>query len=461
MKHHFLCGAFLISGALIPRLTSAQALLCGDQFSAALCADGTLSTWGYNLQGQLGNGTNTYSSVPVQVSELTGITTFTTGAAFVLALKNDGTLWACGMNSNGEFGNGPDPFNSNLPLPAAALPNVTTLGAGSKHTLAVTSDGSLWTWGKNQQGQLGNGTAGANSNVPIRVDSLTDFIAVAGGGNHSLALEQGGTVWTWGYNADGQLGDGTNTNSAVPLPLTSLSGIAAIASKAGHSLALKADGTVWVWGYNLNGQLGIGTTTHSNVPVQVSNLTGITAIAAGCDHSIALKNDGTVWVWGSNFSGQHGNGTDNDSSVPVQAGFPAGAIRIAAGCGRSFALLSDGSVWACGNNGGGALGDGTLIDRSVPVQVTGLCDLATDVAVFVADDQLTAFPNPTTGPLTVEAPTAGPRQLLLRDVMGRIVHSTVFNGTRTEFDIAAQPSGVYSLTIRTGDVVITRKLIKK
>jgi hypothetical protein len=155
------------------------------------------------------------------------------------------------------------------------------------HSLALKDDGTVWAWGYNGYGQLGNGT-NTDSNVPVQVSGLTGITAIAWGGSHSLALKNDGTVWAWGYNGYGQLGNGTNTDSNLPVQVSSLTGITVIAGGSRHSLALKNDGTVWAWGYNGYGQLGNGTNTDSNVPVQVSGLTGITAIAGGGYHSLAI-----------------------------------------------------------------------------------------------------------------------------------------------------------------------------
>jgi hypothetical protein len=151
-------------------------------------------------------------------------------------------------------------------------------------------------------------------------------------------LKNDGTVWAWGYNGDGELGNGTNTDSNVPVPVSGLSGITAIAGGGYHSLALKNDWTVWAWGYNEYGQLGNGTNTDSNVPVPVSGLSGITAIAGGEYHSLALKNDWTVWTWGWNGYGQLGNGTNTDSNVPVQVSGLTGIMAIAGGGSHSLAI---------------------------------------------------------------------------------------------------------------------------
>ncbi|MBF0487187.1 MAG: hypothetical protein HQK98_03415, partial [Nitrospirae bacterium] len=160
-----------------------------------------------------------------------------------------------------------------------------------------------------------------DSNTPVQVSGLTGVTAVAGGFEHTIALTGDGTVWAWGYNGYGQLGDGTNTNSNTPVQVSGLTGVTAVAGGAVHSVALRSDGTVWAWGLNQYGQLGNGTNTNSNTPVQVSGLTGVTAVAAGFEHSVALKSDGTVWAWGYNGYGQLGNGTNTNSNTPVQVLF--------------------------------------------------------------------------------------------------------------------------------------------
>jgi alpha-tubulin suppressor-like RCC1 family protein len=206
---------------------------------------------------------------------------------------------------------------------------ITAITRGNWHSLALTSDGTVWAWGRNSWGQLGNGTWN-NSNVPVQVSGLTGITAIAAGAAYSLALKSDGTVWTWGDNGDGQLGNRTWDNSNLPVQVSGLTGITTIAAGDSHSLALKNDGTVWAWGYNRHGQLGNGTNKDSNVPVQVSGLTGITAIsAAGDSHSIALKNDGTIWAWGDNGDGELGNGTNKDSNVPVQVSGLIGVTTIA------------------------------------------------------------------------------------------------------------------------------------
>ena len=187
---------------------------------------------------------------------------------------------------------------------------------------------------------------------------------------HSVYLRNDGTVWAWGRNSNGQLGDGTTIDRLTPVQVSGLSSMAAIAAGYDHTVALRNDGTVWAWGNNSNGQLGDGTTTDRLTPVQVSGLSdaNVVIIAAGYDHAVALRNDGTVWAWGSNSNGQIGNGTQTDSTTPVQVSGLSSVTYIAAGVKDTVSLRNDGPVWAWGSNSNGQLGDGTTTDRLTPVQ---------------------------------------------------------------------------------------------
>ncbi|MCL2047828.1 MAG: hypothetical protein FWG87_03780 [Defluviitaleaceae bacterium] len=220
------------------------------------------------------------------------------------------------------------------------------VSSGEAHTVALKSDGTVWAWGSNASGQLGTGTT-ANSSTPVQVTDLADVIAVsAARGQYTVAVKADGTVWAWGNNDAGQLGDGTTIRKTTPVQVVDLTGVVAVSAGNGHTVALKADGTVWAWGNNGNGQLGDGTTTTSYTPVQVKGLTGVIAISTGSGFTVALKADGTVWAWGSNNSGQLGDGTPTQRHEPVQATAVSGVTVVSAGSGFTVASKSDGTVWA-------------------------------------------------------------------------------------------------------------------
>ncbi len=282
-----------------------------------------------------------------------------------------GTVWAWGSNGFGALGNGTYVNDSYVPVQASGLTGVTAIAGGEFVGYALRSDGTMWAWGHNTQGQLGNGTA-TNSYVPVQVSGLTGVTAIAAGYLDGYALRSDGTVWAWGNNPYGGLGTGSWLDTRVPVQVSGLTGVTAIAGTRYSAYALRSDGTVWAWGDNANGELGDGTTTNSNVPVQVSGLTGVTAISGGGSSAYALRSDGTVWAWGANYSGGLGNGTTTDSYVPVQVSGLTGVTAIAGRPLSGYALRSDGTVWSWGYNDQGQLGDGTTTDRLVPVQVSGL-----------------------------------------------------------------------------------------
>ena len=250
---------------------------------------------------------------------------------------------------------------------AAAV--TSQIAAGASHNVALKSDGTVWTWGANGSGQLGNGST-LDSPIPVQVNTLSGITMVAAGGVHSVALKSDGTLWTWGYNGAGELGNGTTTNSSTPVQV--LTGVKVIAAGFFHTAAVKNDGSVWTWGNNSSGQLGVGTYTNSTRPVKVSSLTGATALAAGLFHTAAVTSGGIVWCWGSNNFGQLGDGTITDSTIPVKVNELVGATALAVGYYHTVAVKSDGTMWGWGYNGYGQLGNGTWTNSSVPIQLNGL-----------------------------------------------------------------------------------------
>ena len=276
---------------------------------------------------------------------------------------------AWGNDSSGQLGNGNE-TNSDVPVPVTGLAGVTAIAAGSDHSLALLSNHTVMAWGSNSSGQLGDGTT-ARSNVPVAVSGLSGVVAIAAGGEHSLALLENGTVTAWGSNSYGQLGNNSTEPSDVPVPVSGLSAVAAISAGDSHSLALLGNGTVMAWGYNFQGQLGDGTTTDRHVPVAVSGLSGAIAVAGGGFHSLALLRNGTVAAWGANGSGQLGDGSRTGpercgeittfpcAKTPAAVSGLGGVTAISAGHEHSLALRGSGSVLAWGGNESGQLGDGT------------------------------------------------------------------------------------------------------
>ncbi len=379
------CAVILSSPQSVTATFSASTVIAnpgptvsGGRFhSLALAADGTVRAWGDDTLGELGDGAasgNTATStVPIQVSGLSGIVALSASNQFSVALKNDGTVLAWGNNSNSQLGDGTQ-TNRSTPITVGGIANVTAISAGFLHTTVLKSDGTVWAWGSNASGQIGNGGT-TSQTTPVQVMNLSGVKAIAAGQVHTLALKSDGTVWAWGANAAGELGDGTTTSHSTPAQVPGLSNVIAIAAKATHSAALTGDGNVWTWGDNSNGQIGDGTTTNRLSPYMVSGIVsgafnasgGATTISAGSQFMLALRADGSVLAWGQNDSGQLGDGTTTQHLTPVTIPRLTSPASLAAGATHSLALKSDGTVLAWGSNGFGQLGDGTLAARSSPV----------------------------------------------------------------------------------------------
>lgn len=288
----------------------------GAYHSLALTRDGRVWSWGLDHVGQLGIGSTTDRSVPTLVPGITGATSVAAGPVHSLAVKDDGTAWAWGWNLYGQLGLG-STVDRSVPTQVPGLSNVTAVAGGAAHSLALTADGSVWAWGLNHVGQLGTGTT-VSTTVPVKVPGLTGIVAVSAGLFHSMALDRDGDVWTWGYNQDGELGTGSDALfDATPRKIDNVYFATAIAAGAFHSMAIAGDTTVWTWGDNEVGQLGDGRTDNSRVPTRVDFVYGIRAIAAGWYHNLAVSGDGTMYAWGWNYFGQLGDGTTTTARNPV------------------------------------------------------------------------------------------------------------------------------------------------
>ena len=346
--------------------------------------------WGLNSDGELGNGTTTpYTglSTPAQVVDLNNVVGLAAGDQHSLALRSDGTVWAWGNGGWGQLGQGRYAA-SNRPIQVAGLTGVVAIAAGSLHSLALKADGSVWAWGFNYYGQASDGTSRGNVLGPIQVKGLSGVKAIAAGGDTSLALKSDGTVWAWGYDGLGELGNGTSDENqhSAPVRVRNLVSVAALAAGGTHELAVGKDGSLWSWGDNGSSQLGAKTTTRcgaystpcARVPVRVASVSGVKAVAGGAGFTLILKADGSAWGWGNNGYGELGTGSAQVSGSvvnPVRAGV-VGVVAIAAGASHSLWLRSDGTAWAAGYNGDGQLGDGTFNDSAKPVAVLNLTGLS-------------------------------------------------------------------------------------
>jgi alpha-tubulin suppressor-like RCC1 family protein len=339
----------------------------GGNHSLILKTDGTLWACGDNTYGQLGDGTTTSHSAPVQVKSIANVQSVAAGYDYSLILKNDGTIWACGNNVYGQLGDGTTNSRS-TPVQILTVSNFQGISAGDGHSLFLKTDGTVLSCGYNSNGQLGDGTT-INRSTPILVTGINSVKSVTAGGAHSLILRIDGTVWACGNNNSGQLGDSTTTDRLMLVQITSINNVQQLFAGGNHSIALKTDGTVWTWGLNSSGQLGNGTTNSDSIPLTIPGISGIQNISAGGSHSLILKNDGTLWAFGDNSSSQLGDGTKINRYVPIQIASISNVQSVSAGMYQSLILKVDRSLWACGSNFSGQLGDGTTTERSTPIHI--------------------------------------------------------------------------------------------
>jgi alpha-tubulin suppressor-like RCC1 family protein len=359
-------------------------VVAGGPFSLALKSDGTLWSWGNNFSGQLGDGTTvTPKSTPAQISSHVNWVSVAGGYGHTVAVKSNGTLWGWGRDQNNQLGDG-SALSKSTPIQIGSATNWVSVTAGEYHTVGIKADGTLWAWGFNIYGQVGDGTT-SNKTVPVQIGTGTNWASVSAGGGHTLALKTDGTLWAWGDNTWGQLGNGTVTQSTGPVQIGSATNWVSVSAGGNHSTGLKSDGSLWAWGRNAFGQLGDNTATQRNSPIQVGVAVNWINVTPGYNHTIALKSDGTLWAWGDNFYGQLGTGTTATKYAPVQIGAATNWVRVGAGLSHTTALTTDGTLWAWGQNTSGQLGDGTTTQRNAPVQISGQTDIVSIMVSFTSD----------------------------------------------------------------------------
>jgi alpha-tubulin suppressor-like RCC1 family protein len=285
--------------------------------------------------------------------------TISAGYTHSVGIKTDGTLWAWGDNGYGQLGDGTT-TSKNTPTQIGAANNWESISAAGGFTLAIKVDGTLWAWGNNTFGQLGDGTT-TNRTIPTQIGTATNWNSVTAGEGFALAIKDNGTLWAWGYNNYGQLGDGTTVNKTVPTQIGTATNWQSTAAGSGFSLAIRTNGTLWAWGYNNSGQLGDGTTTNRITAVQIGTENDWANVAAGYAHSVGLKANGIIFTWGNNANGQLGDGTTTNKLTPT--GVYDQVESIEAGWYYTVGTTTFGNMIICGQNNFGQLGDSTTSDR--------------------------------------------------------------------------------------------------
>ena len=338
----------------------------------------TLWGWGYNLDGELGNNTATNRCTPITTSagganwkQVSG------GGQHTAAIKTDGTLWTWGRNNFGQLG---DNTTTNRLTPVTTFAGGTNwkqVGGGGYFTAAIKTDGTLWTWGRNNSGQLGVNDAGTTLNRTTPVTTFaggTNWKQISSGNANIAAIKTDGTLWTWGPNTSAELGvNDTNTRCT---PVTTFAGGTnwkQVAVGGNYTAAIKTDGTLWTWGGNTVGQLGTNAITIS-ICTPVTTFAGGTnwkQVTCGFFHAAAIKTDGTLWTWGPGDTGRLGNNTTSTRSIPVTT-FAGGTNwkQVSSGSQHTAAIKTDGTLWIWGSNQTSQLGvnsAGITLSRTTPV----------------------------------------------------------------------------------------------
>jgi uncharacterized repeat protein (TIGR01451 family) len=326
----------------------------------------------YDSDPNLSNNTAILDIEVIDDAGLSNVASISAGYSFSLARLTDGTVVSWGTNQQGQLGD--DSTSPKLrPVQVTGLTHVIAVSAGYNHSMALTGDGSVWTWGANNFGQLGNNNSSVlNSLVPIKVPGLTGVTSIAAGPENSFAVKSDGSVWAWGSNDYGRLGGAVSLSKVYdPRRITAVSNVVAMAPAGTHVLALKSDGTLWGWGENDDGCLSPNNVFQYFSPFQLTGIDSVVGIAARSRLSVALRSNGTVWIWGYGYNGEFGDGTTGGRGTPGPANI-SDVRAISLGNAQPYAIKNDNSLWGWGFNGQGTLGDGTSSNRSSPVPISNL-----------------------------------------------------------------------------------------
>lgn len=352
------------------------AVAAGKAYSLALRGDGSLWAWGANARGQLGLNDVQGRNQPVKLPG-NDWSAVSAGLEHALALKSDGSLWAWGQNLTGQLGDG-STTQRNAPVRVGSDSDWLALAAGADHSMGIRREQvmmgerrSLWAWGGNTFGQLGDANL-SGRNQPAPVPDMAQLRAVAAGEGYSLAQDSYGALFGWGYNGFGQLGQGDTQARSVVTRIDAFGQLTATSAGSGHVVLPDISGNLLrTWGMNDHGQLGNGQTANAATPQKVSAAWRDSA-AAGGQHTVALQNGNTLWAWGRNSDGQLGDGSTTDRALPTRIGTDVDWAQVAAGFAHTLAIKQDGSLWAWGRNVEGQLGLRSTASQSRPQPVAGL-----------------------------------------------------------------------------------------
>lgn len=440
----------------------------GDYHVVSIKSDGSLWGWGSSDIGQLSN-TNLVNPTLFQIGTATDWLKVSTGPYNTFIIKNNGTLWAMGDGRYGLLGNGSTTTINPTLQQIGTATNWQKISASSDMTIGLKTDGTIWGWGQNDQYEMGNNTCCTNQLTPIQIGTANHWVDIeTSRGASVFALKNDGTIWGWGLNLAGLLGNSTVMARSIPTQLNADTDWASIHVGAAHILALKTNGTLWSWGGGEYGQTGdnFPSSYYRDTPTQVGT-SAWSKVFAGWKVSFGIKPDGTLWAWGLNDVGQLGIGNTTNQFTPVQVGTDTDWVDVVSGGAGNdqftIATKSDGTVWAWGDNQGGQYGNGTVGNPVyVPTLMTGLC-ATLSATEFQQENVFTMYPNPAKDVVTLQYDLAvNNAEVTIFDVTGRLIQNVVLNSVTgsSELNVSSYPAGVYLVLVKQGAaVVFSSKLV--
>ena len=442
------------------------AVTAGYRHVAGIKPNGTIWTWGWGNWGQQGNTSDFDEYSPLQLTSTSNWQSIKSSRLNTFAIKTDGTLWGCGGNLYGGMGIGSTVDHISVMTQIGTAANWKQVTSGDYFTIALKTDNSLWGWGQNDGYQMGNNVCCGNQLTPIQIGAATDWKTT--GTSHvrsGFAIKNNGTLWCWGTNIAGLLGDSSVTERVVPTQFNPATDWDKMSVGNAHILILKTNETLWAWGNYGFGETGQNPSSivDLSVPFQIAGTWK--AMSAGISFSMGIKTDGTLWAWGRNDVGQLGDGGTTNRYIPLQLGTATNWNSVSCGYQHTVALRTDGSLWTWGTNDFGQLGNGGTTAFATPSNVS-IAGCTLGVEEFSATNAMRISPNPAGSELTINYKGVETIDtIVLYDITGKEVFTLEAIGNNafsSSFSIASLQSGTYIVVLKNKEKsVVSGKAVKE